>query len=231
MRLLTWNLSRGSLDLKGDAVASIGFDVAVLPEIAKPRELTDRVLWFGQNPRQGMAVLSSEHYTLRELPRSDEIPQFVVPIEVRGPRNFTLLAVWTLHHKQFRYVRAASIAIDYYSRLFDTGPVVMLGDFNANKIWDSHHPKDLNFSSMAARLHRRGLVSAYHHNRAQELGSEADPTFYLQWNESKPYHIDYCFLPNTWASDIVDVHVGAFEKWRTISDHRPLLVELRRTEV
>jgi exodeoxyribonuclease III len=202
MRLLTWNLSRGTLDRKGGAVASLGFDIAVLPEIAKPRELNEHALWFGESSKQGMAVLSSEKYTLHELPRSDDIPKLIVPIEVRGPRSFTLLAVWTLHHKQYRYVRAASMAIDYYSRLFDAGPVVMLGDFNANKIWDRRHPESLNFSSMAARLERRGLMSAYHHLREQEFGSETDPTFYLQWNESKPYHIDYCFLPQAWSNDL-----------------------------
>ena len=230
MRLLTWNLCRGTLDRKGQAVAAVGFDIAVLPEVAKLSGETDHALWFGQNPRQGMAVLSSEEYFLRALPRSNDIPQLVVPIEVRGPRSFTLLAVWTLHQKHFRYIRAASKAIDHYASLFDTGPVVLLGDFNANKIWDNHHPPDLNFSSVAARLRQHGLVSAYHHHRAQAFGSETDPTFYLHWNQNKPYHIDYCFLPEAWAGEIVRVEVGHFEEWRTISDHRPLLIELRSAE-
>jgi exodeoxyribonuclease III len=227
MRLLTWNLCRGSLHSKGHAVVSLGFDVAVLQEVSKPHEQAGHVLWFGRNPRLGMAVLSSDQYILRELPRSEDIPELVVPIDVRGPRNFILLAVWTLRQKHFRYIRAASKAIDHYSSFFDSGPVVMLGDFNANKIWDSHHPPDLNFSSMVTRLQQRGLVSAYHHHRTQAFGSETDATFYLQWNQSKPYHIDYCFLPRTWADDIVRVEVGDFEQWKTVSDHRPLLVELR----
>ena len=34
------------------------------------------------------------------------------------------------------YIRAVATTIDMYPEIFDQGPVVMLGDFNANTIWD-----------------------------------------------------------------------------------------------
>ena len=77
-----------------------------------------------------------------------------------------------------------------------------------------------------ARLRTHGLVSAYHHHRREPHGRETEPTFYLQWNALKPYHLDYCFLPKTWAPKIRSVDVGSFEAWKGHSDHRPLIVDL-----
>ena len=126
-----------------------------------------------------------------------------------------------------RYVRAASTAIDMYASTFASHPVVMLGDFNSNAIWDTHHPSDLNHSSMVQRLKAHGLVSAYHHFRSEPQGQETEPTFYLHWNEAKPYHIDYCFLPVQWLAGLRHVEIGSYAAWREYSDHRPLLVEVQ----
>jgi endonuclease/exonuclease/phosphatase family metal-dependent hydrolase len=72
-------------------------------------------------------------------------------------------------------------------------------------------------------------VSGYHQFFEEPHGSETRPTFYLLWKESRPYHLDYCFIPRSWASRVVRVDVGSFEEWRKHSDHRPLLVEIGRT--
>ncbi|HJW08314.1 MAG TPA: hypothetical protein VJ483_01695, partial [Holophagaceae bacterium] len=104
--------------------------------------------------------------------------------------------------------------------------VVFLGDFNSNAIWDHEHPADRNHSAVVARLKSHGLVSAYHHQRQEAHGCENEPTFYLHWNEAKPFHLDYCFLPKTWARRIRNVEVGGFEAWKDHSDHRPLIVDL-----
>jgi endonuclease/exonuclease/phosphatase family metal-dependent hydrolase len=62
-------------------------------------------------------------------------------------------------------------------------------------------------------------------------GAESAPTFYLQWNKEKAYHIDYCFLPEEWAEGVESVEVSAYDEWRTVSDHRPLVVQVRDSEV
>lgn len=230
MRLLTWNACKGRLEQKGPSIAGLGADIAVIQEIAEPLEQSDHLLWFGSNPNQGMAVIASESYSLRKLEEDPSAPRHVIPIAVDGPTPFTLFAVWTLQQEHFRYVRAASKAIDIYTQMFADGPVVLLGDFNSNAIWDGHHPQDLNHSAMVERLAYHGLVSAYHSCKGEAFGRESEATFYLHWNENKPYHIDYCFLPSAWAADIVRVEVGNFADWRNLSDHRPLFVELRETE-
>jgi endonuclease/exonuclease/phosphatase family metal-dependent hydrolase len=226
MRLLAWNLCRGKLSRKIGAVQEVGFDIAVLPEVAQPQEQSAHCCWVGRSPRQGLAVVTSQDYRLQELPRDPTVPDYIIPFRVEGKRTFTLLAIWTLHDPTFRYIRAVSIALDAYTELFSEGPVVMLGDFNASKIWDSHHPATMNFSAVANELSRRNLVSAYHHFTSEDFGAESRPTFYLHRNSEKPYHIDYCFLPRPWASSIASVSVPGFDRWSDVSDHRPLTVDV-----
>lgn len=172
---------------------------------------------------------AKEPYKLRRLPELPNVPKYVIPISVEGPRSFVLFAVWTLGEQPMRYVRAASTAIDMYSSVFAASPVVLLGDFNSNAIWNKHHPVALNHEAMVERLTRLGLVSAYHHHRGVQHGIEpkADHTFHLYGHEDKSYHIDYCFVPNTWVDEVEQVAIGTYADWQAHSDHRPLLVALR----
>ncbi|WP_201495308.1 endonuclease/exonuclease/phosphatase family protein [Rubrivivax sp. A210] len=226
MRLVTWNACKGQYLSKSAHLAAHNADIAVIQEIAKPREKLSNVLWFGENENQGVAIIAKDPYTIEPLIELPNAPKYFVPIKVNGPTNFTLFAVWTLGAQPHRYVRAASVAIDMYDDLFAAGQTVLMGDFNSNAIWDTDHPKDVNHSAMLRRLERHGLVSAYHHHLEEEHGSEKQPTFYYQWNEAKPFHIDYCFMPRTWATKVSRVEVGDFEAWRERSDHRPLFVEV-----
>ena len=226
MRLVTWNACRGPFERKLALLDGLQADLAVLQEIAKPKEDTPGTLWFGDNPRQGIAVVARQPHRLRRLDEPAGAPKFVVPVMVEGPRPFLLFAVWTLAERPLRYVRALFAALDLYAPLLATHEVVFLGDFNSNAIWDHEHPEGLSHSALVARLKTHGLVSAYHHHRREPHGRETDPTFYLQWNALKPYHLDYCFLPKTWARQIRSVDVGSFEAWKDHSDHRPLTVDL-----
>ncbi len=226
MRLLTWNACRGPFERKVPLLDALQADIAVVQEIAAPKTEREGTLWFGDNPRQGIAVVARAPYSLRRLDELPNVPKHVIPVAVEGPEPFILFAVWTLATRPLRYVRGLATAIDLYAHLFSAPEAVVLGDFNSNSIWDHEHPPHLNHSSVVARLQAHGLVSAYHHHRQQPQGQETEPTFYLQWNEAKPFHLDYCFLPRRWAPGIRRVDIGGYEAWREHSDHRPLLVEL-----
>ena len=228
MRLVTWNACRGQFNRKVPLLDALGADIAVIQEIAAPSEQSKRTLWFGDNPRIGVAVVAREPYTLRQRDPLPGAPKYFVPVDVEGPRSFLLFAVWTMGEpEQHRYVRGASTAIDMYKSVFSEPPVVLLGDFNSNAIWDKEHPAELNHSAMVSRLAGHGLVSAYHHHKRESQGSESEPTFYFHRNQSKPFHIDYCFLPSAWAETVESVKVGTFEGWKDHSDHRPLMVEIK----
>lgn len=227
MRLLTWNACRGAFERKLALLDPLGADLLVLQEIAAPTSPIEGVLWYGGNPRQGVAVVARGPYTLRPIAERPGAPKFVIPVAVDGPEPFLLFAVWTLGTRPLRYVRALFAALDLYADLMTERPVVFLGDFNSNAIWDHEHPTDRSHSALVARLKAHGLVSAYHHHQKERHGHETTPTFYLHWDEAKPFHLDYCFLPRVWAKRIRSVEVGSFEDWKSVSDHRPLWVELR----
>jgi endonuclease/exonuclease/phosphatase family metal-dependent hydrolase len=200
-------------------------DVAVIQECARPAAENDHCLWFGDNPRQGLAVVSSEPYRLRALDQLARIPRYIIPVEVTGPANFLLLAVWSKGSQRHPYVEAVVRAVKRYRHLF-TQPVVLMGDLNSNALWDAEHKADRSHSALVRLLSGLGLVSAYHTHNGEPHGSETKPTYYFQWKESRPCHIDYCFLPLAWAPRLHRVEVGSYEEWRAHSDHRPLLVDL-----
>jgi exonuclease III len=201
-------------------------DVAVIQEIARPLEPDPNVFWFGTDPKQGVAVIVRRPYFAKELLQNGDAPSYVIPIEIQGPHPFLLFAVWTLKNESFKYVRAASKAIQIYEPLFSGKDVVMLGDFNSNAIWDKDHPKDLNHSAMVKKLEQLGLKSAYHMFEGEPQGEESVYTYYHHWNEAKGFHIDYCFLPKGWSSAVKAVDIGSFAAWQKSSDHRPLLIDL-----
>jgi exodeoxyribonuclease-3 len=225
MRLVTWNCCRGAFARKAPLLEPLVFDVAVIQECAKPAVETDHCLWFGGNPRQGIAIVSREPYRIRAMKRRIGVPRYTIPIEVNGPENFLLLAVWSKANQKHPYVEAVVKAVRLYRHLF-TQPVVLLGDLNSNTFWDTNHDDDRNHSALVRLLSEMGLVSAYHAFRDEPHGGESQPTYYFQWKKDRPYHIDYCFIPAAWATRIGRVDVGSFEDWKGHSDHRPIIVDV-----
>ena len=106
-----------------------------------------------------------------------------------------------------------------------------MGDLNSNVLWDSNHPGDRNHSALVSLLQELGLVSAYHSFHGEAHGEESKPTYYFQWKEQRPFHIDYCFIPEPWARNVRRVEIGGYEEWKEYSDHRPLLVEVTHNVV
>ena len=222
MRLVTWNRCRGSFAKKSTLLDEFAPDIAVLQEAARPVTETDQCLWFGDNPRSGVAVLANGPYKLRALSPLAEVPLYCIPVEVTGPTNFLLIAVWA----KKPHVEAVVRAVELYRDLFRRYRVVLIGDLNPNTIWDKSHPVDSNHSALVKTLSGLGLVSSYHSYFGEAHGQEKRFTFYLHWKEHKPYHIDYCFIPEEWEAHIRRVDIGSFDEWKNRSDHRPLIVDI-----
>lgn len=226
MRLVTWNCCRGAYSKKVPLLDSLAVDIAVIQECARPVAESETCLSFGVNPRQGIAVRTTNQYRIRALPTVANVPKFVFPVEVIGPDSFLLIVVWSKGKQPFRYVMGIVKAIEAYRGLIESSPTVIIGDFNSNAIWDTWHPPDLNHSALVTLLSHLGIVSSYHSFFGESHGAESRPTCYLLWKEHRPYHIDYCFIPQSWASRIHLVEVGSYDAWKQHSDHRPLLVEI-----
>ena len=226
MILVTWNCCRGPYLKKMALLDPLGAHVAVLQECPRPPVESDHCLWFGDNPRQGIAVVAKPPYSLSRLPARRAVPKFIVPVAVSGPRSFTMLAVWSKAGQKHSYVEAVIKAVRLYRELIAAGPTVVIGDFNSNTIWDETRRADRNHSALVKLLQGLNLVSAYHAHFAEAQGAETRPTYFFQWKEHQPYHIDHCFIPSTWAESLTRVDVAGYGEWSRHSDHRPVLIEI-----
>jgi exodeoxyribonuclease III len=225
MRILTWNCNRGPVATKLPLLALLKPSISILQECPRPKEDDPSTLWFGDNPRLGIAVVASPGYCISRVPARDA-PRYNIPIQVTGPTSFLLLAVWAKTDLHFRYVKGVIRAVECYSDLIAAQPTIIAGDFNSNKIWDFKRPAHLNHSGLVRNLAELGLVSAYHYFHGEEQGAESRHTLYLLKKPARQYHIDYCFVPESWAARIKSVDVGSYEEWIRFSDHCPLVVDI-----
>lgn len=170
-----------------------------------------------------MSVIAPGSYRLRRLPEL-LVPKYVVPIEVSGPTNFVLLAVWAKRNPGAPYVEGVVRAVRAYRDLISQNATVIAGDLNSNKIWDHKRAADLSHSGLVALAAELGLTSSYHAFYKEAQGEESQATFYFQWKKNRPYHIDYVFVPETWLPHLSRVEVGSYEGWKIHSDHRPVVV-------
>jgi len=177
MRIVTWNCCRGDFTAKAALLESMRADVVVFQECAKPATESAATLWFGDNPKIGVAIRARPSYQLKALPALVDAPKYVIPIAVTGPVEFTLFAVWSIGKQAYPYVEAVCKAVTLYRDLIRSGPTVLAGDFNSNAIWDKDHPADLNHSALVSQLEELGLASAYHHALGEKHGQETKPSY------------------------------------------------------
>jgi exonuclease III len=226
MRLVTWNIARGTAAEKEPFILPLLADVLVLQECARPDEINDRHLWFGPNVSKGVSVQTFGDYRLSPLPVRPDVPPFFIPLEVIGPESFILIAVWA-QKEPYLYVEGVSRAIAAYADLIGTRATVLIGDFNSNAIWNAEHPAEHNHSAIVSRLDQLGCASAYHEYFGEAHGSETRHTYFHWWKEERPFHIDYVFIPKLWLPRLERVELGSFAQCKGASDHRPVSITLR----
>ena len=182
----------------------------------------DGELWLGSNPRNGVAVVTGSGVEAKVGPLEPTAPWSIVPLVVSGVVRLNVLMVWT--RQEHKYLHGLDLAITTYAAFLREAPCVVLGDFNANAIWDKpKRPTD--FSRIARRLTDDfGLLSAYHACTGEPYGAESRATHYFWRQSGRPFHIDYCFVPASWLPHL-RVEIPDFGPWAKLSDHRPVIVE------
>lgn len=234
MKLITWNC-QGAFRKKAEAILVHKPDILVVQECEHPDKLvfdsnfkkpTD-ALWFGDNHNKGVGIFSYGKYTLEKLEVHNPNFKFIAPIKVSGKSlEFILFAIWANHKTDpdGQYVEQVWKAIHYYGEHLQGNNVILAGDFNSNTIWD--RPRRIgNHTDVVTKLAEQNIHSIYHYKFKQIHGKEKHPTFFLQKNLKKPYHIDYVFASNNLVEGLKKIEVGTLEQWKAFSDHVPLIVK------
>jgi endonuclease/exonuclease/phosphatase family metal-dependent hydrolase len=227
LRIVTWNCRDGTFAERVSRIQKFRPDIAIFQEIPDPGKQDDgHCIWVPSRltRKKGVAVISSDKLTLSPIERPENLPEIFLPVKVRGRTDFNLLAVWT--QKEKNYIESFEPILSTYGEFLKSAPSVIAGDFNSNTQWDRLH-RNFPHTQLVDILNAEfGLISAYHQHRKEKQGEEKEKTFFMYYHEDKPYHIDYCFTPRTWAVD--SVRIGTHAEWCTAdgSDHCPLIVDL-----
>lgn len=216
-------------------------DVAVVPECANELILRAKsdddppwssMVWLGSRPHKGLGVFGFGPWSVRLAECYDSRLEWIAPVEVSGPSNFRLLAVWAMNkrsgnrHPGHDLATPVSNALSEYRDWTASGPLVVAGDLNDSVVWDKPRKAKKNHAATIDTLRDRDLVSAYHQRFGEEQGEESRPTMF--WRNRTPegprFHVDYVFAPAT--SRIIDVAVGTHPSWGDLSDHMPITVDI-----
>jgi endonuclease/exonuclease/phosphatase family metal-dependent hydrolase len=224
VRLATWNCQTG-LDSNWPALERFEADVVTVQECGSETEAQAEqrknwtCAWQAGRWHKGLAVLARAPYAVQEREPSQP---FAVSTLISGPVLFRFVGFWAMSEKDvgLTYTRQATRVIEDLPE--DGIPTVMAGDFNASK--SPAHLRNVQ------RLASRGLVSAYHaHHGVEHRSTEEHPTSFHMWQQERPFHMDFVFVPREWRIDAVDV--GFFEDYSFrggSSDHVPVVVTIGR---
>jgi exodeoxyribonuclease-3 len=201
-------------------------DLAIVLECEHIGEDTPKNLWFGDNRKKGIGIFSYSDFELELHEEYNPSFKYIIPIRVKGLREFNLFAIWAMNDLQEvrkRCIGQVYSAITHYKALLDE-PTVIMGDFNWNVIWDAKPDYLLHgtLTDVIKILESKKIRGVYHEFYKEDFGREAKPTLFMYHRENKPYHVDYCFA----SSDlkVSNVEIGNFGDWIEKRDHMPIIV-------
>ncbi|SDC08705.1 Exonuclease III [Pelagirhabdus alkalitolerans] len=220
MKIVSWNCN-GKFREKYKNIKRLNADIYVIQECENPELIGDKgyiefgsnCLWVGNNKNKGLGIFASKEILLENNHWETHYLRNFISAKVN--RSFDLLAVWAGKPYIEEYCVYQSINFKNYNN-----EMVIIGDFNSNKIWDHEHA-GRNHSMVVNKLKEINLYSAYHNVENEEQGEETLNTFYMYRHRDKGYHIDYAFLN---AEKIKDFLILDKEEWLNYSDHLPIVL-------
>jgi exonuclease III len=224
LRIITWNCRSGSLRVRLSQLAGFSPHVVFLQE-CDPTEtlpLADQICSRRISSNKGIALIVSPDYHCVELGRRAG-GGAMIAATVDGRASFVALGIWAQPRD---YVGDVLRALDAHADLLQAGPAVVMGDFNSGSALADAPTPTRGHQRIVDALADLGLVSAYHAFHRVEHGQETHPTYLHQFKPSQPWHMDFCFVPDSWARSILNVQVIDGDEWPARSDHRALLVEM-----
>lgn len=236
MKIIQWNCNM-AFRKKNEKIIALNPDIIVVCECENKEKLKlgsltptpNDFVWYGDNEHKGIGIFSYSDYKFELIKEFNNEFRYVIPLKVSNQNeDFYLFAIWAMDNKEnnnTRYIAQVWLAINHYAELLDE-PIILVGDFNSNQIWDKEK-RIANHSSVVKLLSEKKIESLYHKINSENHGEETQPTFYLHRNKVKPYHIDYCFVSEEFWSKDFSVKIGNFEEWIKLSDHLPIEIEFK----
>ena len=228
LKIVTWNCG-GAFRKKFQALASFDADIYVIQECENPDTTKDKAykewygnfLWTGENNHKGLGIFAKNGIQIENLDWETNVLKYFIACRVNGILN--LVGAWCNRGSiyQNRYIGQLWQYIQLNKKRFEN--TLIAGDFNSNVIWDKKS-RIANHSNVVRELAEINIASFYHKYHKEEQGKESKPTFYLQKNINKPYHIDYIFGSGCFHYNIIDLNIGQVQDWLAFSDHMPVLV-------
>jgi len=233
MRFVTWNC-RGALERKLHVASSFGANVLLVQECAPGVEVPGFAppVWYPpyEGARKGTGLYVRNGWSADWSDDGVDLPW------VRTARlshaghglDLRLLAVWTNKNRgdgRPPYAEQFAMVLERHAELITPGRCIVAGDLNASVQGPS---KELHLVNLDTAM-GLGLVSAYHHANGLEHGEESDMT--LRWvgpgRVEYFYHCDFVFVSSDLADNTVSHVVPLFADPEPVSDHQPVVVDLR----
>jgi len=233
MKILTWNCNGAFRKKFRKVAAEFNADIYVIQECENPVTVKERdfkdwaqnFLWTGDPAHKGLGIFAKNNkITINRLAwDSQDLEHFIA---CRVNNDFNLLGTWCHGASSPTYAYIGQLWKYLQVHKARLNKSIIAGDFNSNTIWDKRDRK-WNHSVVVKELGEYRIESLYHMYFRERQGAENQPTFYLQKNLSKAYHIDYIFASDEFCETLKAVNVGQSDKWLALSDHMPVICEFR----
>lgn len=231
MRIVSWNCN-GAFRKKFESLDYLQADILIIQECEDPQKSKDASyvnwasnhLWTGNNKNSGLGVFAKNNTTLKLLNWESLGLELFIPFLAND--QLTMLAVWTkqANSPTFQYIGQLWKYLQAHQSKLPPSQSILCGDFNSNACWDKWD-RWWNHSDVVKDLAELDIYSAYHLLNKIEQGKENTPTFYMNRNLTKPYHIDYAFASSTLLTS-ANLNIGESDEWISLSDHMPLIFDI-----
>lgn len=226
MKIVSWNCN-GAFRKKYQNILELDADILVIQECesiysmqGELKQITSNGIWEKGVNKNGVLVISKPEVKLKKIEWNSFGMKVFIPIMIND--LFPLIAVWTTKPA---YIEEFYIWQSVHSDRI-TDECVIIGDFNSNAIWDKEH-RERGHSAVVNILKGKGLQSAYHFVSGDNQGEETKSTFHMYRNAERRYHIDHCFVK---PDMILSYKVLEEKRWLELSDHFPIMLELKEKE-
>ena len=225
-RVITWNLC-DNFSTKTIHIQRLRPDIAILQEVRRDSlrnvSLSNEPLWIGVPGKKGMAVLPFGGWKV-SLADTSVPERWFLPFHASNDdRQLRCIAVWAPPNRDAGPQTIK--ALDGLRTFIQSGPCVIVGDFNHSVAFDHRFGPNRQFAEVLRTLRAYGMSSSWHEKHAEQHGKESRPTFYWRRKLQDPFHIDFAF--HSAALNVRNAELGGYEQYVATgtSDHVPLGID------